>query len=181
MPGVPAPGAPGVDAQERGRTFPGNHTSMDGDARVIDDEAGRLSAAEAAIRDAEAAYDRAWDAADVDGLVAPFVAGATLIDPFGNVVTGSDEIRRALSGLLAGRASGSTHAGTILGVRFVTQDVALADGEAVITGLTGPAGEPLPPLTHRFTDVFVLRGGVWRISQIRAYVLMPGRGPLETA
>jgi hypothetical protein len=59
--------------------------------------------------------------------------------------------------------------------------VALADGEAVITGLTGPEGEGLPALTHRFTDVFVLRDGAWRISQIRAYVLMDGRGPMETS
>lgn len=139
------------------------------------------SRAEATIRAAEAAYDRAWDAGDVDALVRPFVAEATLIDPFGNVVTGGEGIRRSLGGLLAGRARGSTHAGTILGVRFVTQDVALADGEAVIEGLTGPGGEALPALTHRFTDVFVLRDGSWRISQIRAYVLMDGKGPLETA
>ena len=117
----------------------------------------------------------------MDALVRPFVAEATLIDPFGNVVTGGEGIRRSLGGLLAGRARGSTHAGTILGVRFVTHDVALADGEAVIEGLTGPGGEALPALTHRFTDVFVLRDGSWRISQIRAYVLMDGRGPLETA
>lgn len=141
----------------------------------------RSLAAEAAIREVEAAYDRAWNAGDVEALVRPFVAEATLIDPFGNVVAGSDGIRSAFSRLLAGRASGSTHAATILGVRFVTEDVALADGEAVIEGLTGPEGEALPPLTHRFTDVFVLRGGSWRISQIRAYVLMEGRGPLETA
>jgi uncharacterized protein (TIGR02246 family) len=144
-------------------------------------EADRFAAAEAAIREAEATYDRAWGARDVDALVRPLVAEATLIDPFGNVVVGRDAIRQALGGLLAGRARGSTHASTILGVRFVTKDVALADGEAVIEGLTGPEGEALPPLIHRFTDVFVLRDGRWRISQIRAYILMDGRSPLETA
>lgn len=155
---------------------------MDDDPAVHDGTgAGERSRAEATIREAEAAYDRAWDAGDVDALVRPFVPDATLIDPFGNVVTGEDGIRRALAGLLAGRGRGSTHAGTILGVRFVTHDVALADGEALIEGLTGPDGEALPALTHRFTDVFVLRDGDWRISQIRAYVLMDGRGPLETA
>jgi uncharacterized protein (TIGR02246 family) len=144
-------------------------------------QADRLAAAEVAIREVETAYDHAWNAGDVEALVRPLVAEATLIDPFGNVVVGRDGIRRAFNGLLAGRASGSTHASTILGVRFVTTDVALADGEAVIEGLAGPGGEALPRLTHRFTDVFVLRDGAWRISQIRAYVLMDGRGPLETA
>jgi uncharacterized protein (TIGR02246 family) len=144
------------------------------------EEAGDRLAAEKAIREAEAAYDDAWNAADVGVLAGAFVADATVIDPFGNVVAGREGIRSAFGTLLAGRALGSTHSSTILGVRFVTGDVALADGEAVIEGLTGADGEPMPPLIHRFTDVFVLRAGRWRLSQVRAYVLMEGQGPLET-
>ncbi len=65
-------------------------------------------------------------------------------------------------------------------MRFVTDDVALADGEAVIEGLKAPDGGALPPIVHRFTDVLVRGGGGWRIAQIRAYVFMTA-GLTETA
>ena len=132
---------------------------------------------EAAIRTLEAAYDGAWNAADLDALISPFVPDATIVDPFGGVSSGRAEIERLLATLLAGAGRGSTHASTVLGVRFVTDDVALVDGEAVIEGLKGPDGDDLPALVHRFTDVLVGRDGTWRIAQVRAYVLMDGPRP----
>jgi uncharacterized protein (TIGR02246 family) len=136
-----------------------------------------LSADEATIRGLEAAYDQAWGAGDLEALCAPFARDARVVDPFGGVSQGRSEIRRLLGDLLGGSGRGSTHASTILGVHFVTEDVALADGEAVIEGLAAPDGGRLPPLTHRFTDVFARVDGVWRIVQIRAYVLMSGPRP----
>lgn len=136
-----------------------------------------LSQDEAAVRALEAAYDDAWNRADLDDLVSPFAPDATIVDPFGGVSSGRDEIRRLLSDLLAGTGRGSTHTGTILSVRFVSADVALADGEALIRGLHDADGVALPPLLHRFTDVLVRTAGVWLISQIRAYVFMTGPRP----
>ena len=95
---------------------------------------------EAAVRALEAAYDEAWNRADLDALVSPFAPDATIVDPFGGVSSGRDEIRGLLSALLAGRGRGSTHTSTILSVTFVSADVALADGEAVIEGLHDAAG-----------------------------------------
>jgi len=135
------------------------------------------SSDEAAIRALEAAYDAAWSAADLQALTAPFTPDATIVDPFGGVSTGRAEIERLLGTLLSGSGRGSTHAGRIVGVRFVTDDVALADGEAVIEGLSAPDGTALPPIVHRFTDVLVRDAGGWRIAQIRAYVLMDGPRP----
>jgi uncharacterized protein (TIGR02246 family) len=132
---------------------------------------------EAAIRALEAAYDAAWNAGDVEALTAPFTPDATIVDPFGGVNSGRAEIERLFAVLLAGAGRGSTHAGAILGVRFVTDDVALADGEAVIEGLTRPDGRSMPPIAHRFTDVLVRGDGGWRIAGIRAYVFMDGSRP----
>ena len=132
---------------------------------------------EAAIRALEAAYDAAWNAADLDALTEPFTADATIVDPFGGVSVGRAEIGSLLADLLKGAGRGSTHAGAILGVRFVSDDVALADGEAAIEGLKGPDGGVVPPLVHRFTDVLVRQDGRWRIAQIRAYVFMDGPRP----
>jgi uncharacterized protein (TIGR02246 family) len=145
----------------------------------MDDGRGHVqrSSDEAAIRALEAAYDAAWNAADLPALTAPFTPDATIVDPFGGVSAGRAEIERLLGTLLAGSGRGSTHAGKILGVRFVTGDVALADGEAVIEGLKAPDGGALPPIVHRFTDVLVRAGEGWRIAQIRAYVFMEGPRP----
>jgi uncharacterized protein (TIGR02246 family) len=132
---------------------------------------------EAAIRALEAAYDAAWNAADLKGLTASFTPDATIVDPFGGVSSGRTEIGRLLGTLLAGSGRGSTHAGAILGVRFVSDDVALADGEAVIEGLSRPDGSAMPPIVHRFTDVLVRGDGGWRIAGVRAYVFMEGPRP----
>jgi uncharacterized protein (TIGR02246 family) len=132
---------------------------------------------EAAIRALEAAYDRAWDRGDIDALVESLTPDATIIDPFGGVSAGAEQIRRLFSELLTGRGRRSTHASTILGVRFVAAGVALADGEAVIEGIMTHEGALRPPLVHRFTDVVVRVESGWRIAQVRAYVLMDGPRP----
>lgn len=138
-------------------------------------EAGAWAADEMAIRALEAAYDRAWGAADLAALERCLDPGATVIDPFGGVSEGSEAIMRLLGQLLSGSGRGSTHTSTILGVRFVSRDVALADGEAVIEGLRMPDGSTR--VTHRFTDIVVRGDEGWRIAQIRAYVLMDGPRP----
>jgi uncharacterized protein (TIGR02246 family) len=132
---------------------------------------------ETAIRDLEAAYDRAWGDADLSGLVAHFASEATVVDPFGGVSEGRAAIRRLLGELLAGSGRGTTHTSTITRVTFVNDDVALADGEALIEGLRGPDGEFRPALLHRFTDVLVRGRDGWRIAHVRAYVLMDGPRP----
>lgn len=132
---------------------------------------------EAAIRSLEAAYDAAWNAADLAALTASFMPDATIIDPFGGVSFGRAAIARLLAPLLAGSGRGSTHASTVHGVSFVSGDVALVDGEAVIEGLRDAEANVMPTVVHRFTDVLVAQGGGWRIAQVRAYVFMDGPRP----
>lgn len=132
-------------------------------ARVRDEEE---------IRAVEAAYDAAWDAGDLAGLLALLAADVVVVNPFGETTAGRDDFGRSLTSLVASGASGSRHRSRIIGIRFVTDDVAVLDGEATIEGVPPAVAGGNGPMVHRYTELFVRRDGVWRIAQIRAYVHM---------
>lgn len=115
----------------------------------------------------EAAYDRAWQGGNVDGIIACLTKDAVLISPRGEAACGHREIRKLIGKFLSGPAMGSTHTGNIIRVNFVTDDVAVVDGEAFIKGVEFTGSPVLAH--HRFTDILVRNGDIWLISQIRAY------------
>jgi len=129
------------------------------------------AADEEAIRSVESRYDAAWSSGDVASLVATFTREAVVIDPFGRIHAGITGLEEFLRSFLGGEGKGSRHVSSILRVSFVTDDVAIADGEATIYGLRAPEGGSAPPFVHRFTDILVKEGATWRIAHVRAYVL----------
>lgn len=126
---------------------------------------------ETAIRTLEKAYDDAWSAGDIRALVASFSPEAVVVNPFGEIARGRAQIEHVLREFLDGPARGSRHTSIVSKVEFVTDNVAIVDGEATLDGLPS-SGEPKPPLVHRFTDILVKRDGTWFITQVRAYVFM---------
>jgi uncharacterized protein (TIGR02246 family) len=127
---------------------------------------------EEVIRAVEAAYDAAWDAGDLGALIALLTADAVVVDPFGGVTEGREAVGRAFASLFEAGARGSTHQSKVIGVRFVTDDVAVLDGEATVEGLPDAVTGREGPVVHGFTDVFARCGETWRISQVRAYAFM---------
>ena len=121
---------------------------------------------EAEIRAIEASYDRAWGAADMAALMSFLEPDVVIFDPRGGRSVGASEARRLLQDFLLGEGSGSTHT-SAKRVSFVTDDVALFDGQATIDGPNLSR-----PIVHDFTDVFVRREGRWKIAHIRAYIYM---------
>jgi uncharacterized protein (TIGR02246 family) len=122
---------------------------------------------EAEIRAIEADYDSAWGSADLTHLMSMLEPDVVILDPRGGTSVGAGEARRLLSNFLASEGAGSTHTSRCKLVSFVTDDVALFDGQATIAGPNLPQ-----PIVHDFTDVFVRRDGRWRIAHIRAYAYM---------
>jgi uncharacterized protein (TIGR02246 family) len=120
-----------------------------------------------AILQLEASYDAAWQRRDVDGLVECLTLDAVLVSPRGDVARGHHEIRVLLGAFLTGEALGSHHVSEVHRVEFVTDEVAVIDGEAHVVGL--PAGGGRHDLVHAFTDVVVRRDGRWLIAHVRAY------------
>jgi len=124
--------------------------------------------AEAAVREVETTYDRAWVAGDIAALTSCLTEDAVLVSPRNEVASGRDEVRQFLGAFLNGPARSSTHTSRILRVSFVTDDVAIVDGEAVIEGVE-ESEFGAPTVVHRFTDVLRKRNGQWAIAHIRAY------------
>ena len=130
-----------------------------------------------AIRALEEAYDSAWNAGDVTSLVAAFTPDAVVVNPMGKRAQGQAEIGRVLEAFLSGPANGSRHKSVVLGIDFITDDVALVDGEATLDGMIANDESMAAPLVHRFSDLVVKRGGAWKVAQVRAYIFMPSREP----
>lgn len=122
---------------------------------------------EDAIRRVEKAYDDAWHAGDVDGLLACLTVDAVLMNPYGAIARGHAEIRHELTEVLRAIGSGSRHTSAISGVEFITGDVAVVDGEVFVRDGTGETAD----LHHHFTDVLVRRNSEWLIAHIRAYTV----------
>ncbi|WP_374711255.1 SgcJ/EcaC family oxidoreductase [Caldilinea sp.] len=61
---------------------------------------------EAAIRSVEAAYDAAWQAGDVEAILACLTEDAVLINPRGDIARGRSQIRRELESVLRGSGPG---------------------------------------------------------------------------
>lgn len=121
---------------------------------------------ESEIRALENAYDQAWSAGDALRLLSLFVPEAVIVTPHGDVWTGAAAIEQGLRAVMSQPARGQ-HASTIKAVHFVTADVAVVDGNALLEAER--ADDEAAPLLHSFTDVVVKRDGEWRIAHVRAY------------
>lgn len=121
---------------------------------------------EARIRETEAAYDQAWQQGDIEGIMVCFTNDAVLISPRGDVAIGKEQIRNLLSNFLGSEAKSTKHTSRITRISFITDDVAIVDGEAYIKGSENLSASLKH---HSFTDILVRTGNVWLISKIRAH------------
>lgn len=124
---------------------------------------------ETSIRALEAAYDAAWQDGNVEALLECFTEDAVVVNPRGQIARGRAEIVRMLQAFLKGPAKGSKHMSGVLRVEFITEDVAIVDGQAVLDDLSPTDPSSPSSLTHAFTDVVVRRNDAWAIAHVRAY------------
>jgi uncharacterized protein (TIGR02246 family) len=118
------------------------------------------------IRKTEAAYDHAWQQGDIEGIMVCFMEDALLISPRGDVAFGAEQIRNLISDFLGSQAKNTKHTSRISRISFVTDDVAVVDGDAFIEGAENLS---TTLVHHRFTDILVRSGDGWIIAHIRAY------------
>jgi uncharacterized protein (TIGR02246 family) len=122
------------------------------------------------IIELHAAVDAAWNAGDANAFAALWTEDGTVTSPLGQLTEGRPAIRTDEAAQLAGPMKGTRHKLTVSRVYRPTPDVAVADGEAQISGFHDASGKIQPPLTAKFTSVCIERQGQWRISHLRSYV-----------
>ncbi len=120
------------------------------------------------IRKTEATYDQAWKHGDIEGIMSCFSHDAILISPRGDVAIGTEQIRSLLSNFLEREAQSTTHTSQINRISFVTDEVAVVDGDAYIQGTEKLSHSDKH---HSFTDILVRSGETWLITHIRAYAV----------
>ena len=120
------------------------------------------------IRKTEASYDSAWQQGNIESLMGCFTDDAVLISPRGDVAIGKKQIRNLFADFLSAEAKTTKHTSRITRISFVSNDVAVVDGEAFIEGAENLSAAVM---LHRFIDVLVRNGNSWLISQIRAFAI----------
>ena len=118
------------------------------------------------IRKAESAYDSAWQHGSIERLMECFTDDAIVISPRGDEAFGKEQIRNLFDDFLGREGKSTKHTSRITRISFITNDVAVVDGEAFIEGT-----EHLSTAIkhHSFVDVLVRHGNGWLIAQIRAF------------
>jgi hypothetical protein len=72
--------------------------------------------------------------------------------------------------LFRGSFKGSTHHTRILRIHFLKEDIAVVDGETILTVLTPFEGNRT--MTHNYTNIMIKKGNKSLISDTRAYIFM---------
>ena len=121
---------------------------------------------EAAIREMVSRYVAARETGNAKAVADLFTADADQLVSSGEWRKGRDEVVRGT--LASSQSTGGTRTITVESVRFLTRDVALADGRYEIAGLTGGQSRRM------WTSLLMSRtAGGWRIAAIRNMLPAP--------
>jgi uncharacterized protein (TIGR02246 family) len=126
-----------------------------------------------AIRTVYRCISQAWRNGDATELVTNFALDGDMIDAFGRVARG----RKAVEALLAGNFSGMFHGSQIVftpqRIRFLTRELAIADGTWQVTLPHSPGGQAPPPIQGLVTSVFRKIDGKWKVEADRPMMKAP--------
>jgi uncharacterized protein (TIGR02246 family) len=156
-----------------GLVLAGFHLSANAEPQLASSQANTQ---DAAIRRLHASIDAAWNRGDATGVAANWTNDGVNISPMGERFTGRADIASDIAQTLA-YLPGSTHKLDIAHIRWAGPNVAVADGEAIISNLEDPTtGDPLPPLTAKFTSVSTREHGQWLIAYLVGYTFLQPSG-----
>jgi uncharacterized protein (TIGR02246 family) len=130
-----------------------------------------------AVKERVAAFVTAWNQHDVKAMAACWAEDGDLINPFGRIAKGRDEVEKLFTDEHAGVMKQSTHEMKVESARMVG-DVALVDVDSTITGMHDAEGKELPVMKLHVFLVMKEKDGKWMIEAARPYAYRkpPGAG-----
>ena len=75
--------------------------------------------------------------------------------------------------------AGTTYAGTIENIRYISDTVAIVDVAGEISGMKGLDGAAAPPFKHHVTWIAGKKFGKWMADGARAFALVPAPTPAK--
>lgn len=127
------------------------------------------SADRAAIQSVLDAHGAAWTRGDADAATATLTEDADWVSGSGRVFVGRPAITKMHRDVLSGPAKGTRHSHPgAPNIRFVTQDVAIVDGDSYMAGFHDEHGDELPAEYSRYTAIFVKKSGKWYVTAFRS-------------
>lgn len=110
-------------------------------------------------------FDAAWNARDAAAVGGLFLDDADLQVPRGDMFRGREQIEQYYTSAFANMPPDRRHSITFQHVRFLTSEVAIGDGPALILR-AGAAADEEPYLRVLFTSVARNQHGQWRIAAL---------------
>ena len=120
-------------------------------------------------------FKAAWNKHEPKTMAALWAKDGDLIDPWGKVSNGRDEVEKFFTGehTGTGQLAKSTYDIKKDSVRFITPDVALSDWDVIITGLAKSDGSVSGPMFHRVVVISKKEGSDWKVAAARPGIPQP--------
>lgn len=128
---------------------------------------------DAAIRKLYAAFQAAWNVHKVHDLVEMWVEDGDHMEPDGRVAKGHTQLEKLLTVQHMSVFQKTELTLSIDQVWFISEDVALVDGQYEITGVVDPEGKPVAPRKGKLTSVLLREHGAWKIAADRLMIPAP--------
>jgi uncharacterized protein (TIGR02246 family) len=119
---------------------------------------------DAAIRATEDAFAAAWNAHDAKTMAASWAKDGDLINPFGRVAKGRDEIEKLIREEHATAFKQSIYKPGAISVRFIEPEIAFAESDTELSGITNPDGTTSTMKVHVIRLMQKKDGKWWTVS-----------------
>jgi uncharacterized protein (TIGR02246 family) len=129
-----------------------------------------------AIEKRTAEFVAAWNRHDPKAMASVWAPEGDLLNPFGRWARGHEELVKLFTDEQSAPMKASTFTTTAIHVRTLAPNVALADWDFTIAGITAPTGTSMPPQPFHAAFVWVKKGSSWSVLAGRPMIpaALPG-------
>lgn len=130
-------------------------------------------AEEAAIRKLYAQYTAAFNKHDPKAASAFWAVDGDYMEPDGRHAKGRDEVEKLFTQEHQTVFKDGTLALSIETIWFITEDVAMVDGNYDVSGVVDLQGKQLPVRRGHLTAILLREGDTWKVEASRAMIPVP--------